>query len=267
MKTLKKIMMAFFAFALLGLTTACEKENNENNGATGDNNPMLVGTWEITSASMMGQDISSLMPRDAQIVINANGNGFFTMNGHNYAFTWSTNGNTLTVNTGDSASHSITCNITSLTSTQCTFTSSNMMLPGMSQPLPGEVTITITKVGGSNPQQSDSSYSALLPGTWQVDSMFFNGQDITAQEIHGTIQMTFYANGTGLLNDNGETQNNDFQWVINGDTITVTTHGHPMVFTINRLTATECTFSGSSMRMGEQTIEGDITIHMVKINS
>ena len=85
-------------------------------------------------------------------------------------------------------------------------------------------------------------------------------------EMIGTIRFTFNANGTGVLSDNGETQNNDFTWVISGNTITITEHGHNMEFTITNMTATECSFNGTTMYMDGQSMTGNFEIHMVKVN-
>lgn len=38
-----------------------------------------------------------------------------------------------------------------------------------------------------------------------------------------------------------------------------------MTFTINSLTATECTFTGTNMEMGGQMLDGNITVHMTKL--
>lgn len=111
---------------------------------------------------------------------------------------------------------------------------------------------------------NDNSYSAMLVGTWQIDQASTNGQDITP--FLSNIQLSFNANGTGLMNDGGETHNNDFTWSISGNTITVvTSHDVHMEFTINNMTATECSFSGAGMELDGQILE-NIVIHMVKVN-
>lgn len=263
MKTLKKIMMALFAIACIGMTVACNKDNDNNNGGgSGNTDSRLVGTWKISSVIVDSLDMSQLV-RGSQIIMNANGSGTINIMGQNNSFTWSTNGNTLTVIPSGNSSETITCNIASITATSCTLTSSNMSFPGVG-PIEGQVTITITKEGGDTPQPDTNSYNTLILGTWQVDHMTYNGVDVTSQMLHGTVKLSFYQGGTGLLNDNGETQNNNFSWVITGNTITVTEHGHSMNFTINSLTSSECTFTGTNMEMDGEMLEGDITIHMTK---
>ena len=259
MKTLKKIMMAMFVMACVGLTVSCNKDNDNGNGGGGSTQDMLVGTWNVTSLLINGNDMTAMIP-EMQIVMNANGSGNCIVNGRDNQFTWSYANNVLTVNTGNG--ETVNCTITSINSTTAIFTSSNMSFPGMGQ-IPGEVTITLTKAGG-NPDPQPDIYSQLLPGTWQIDNFVFNGNDMT--EMIGTIRFTFNANGTGVLSDNGETQNNDFTWVISGNTITITEHGHNMEFTITNMTATECSFNGTTMYMDGQSMTGNFEIHMVKVN-
>ena len=78
--------------------------------------------------------------------------------------------------------------------------------------------------------------------------------------------IAFNANGTGLMNDGGQTQNNGFSWTISGNTITVVTthHGVQMEFTINSMTSTECSFSGAAMELDGHMME-NVVIHMVKV--
>lgn len=264
MKTLKKIMMALFAIACIGMTVSCNKDNNNNNGGgSGNTDSRLVGTWEISSIMLNGQDMSQMV-RGSQIIMNANGSGSFLIMGQNNSFTWSTNGNILTVIPSGNNSETITCNIASITATTCTLTSNNMSFPGVG-PIEGEVTITLTKAGGDpDPQPDTNDYNTLILGTWQVDHMTVNGVDAPEQMLHGTVKLSFYQGGTGLLNDNGETQNNNFSWVITGNIITITEHSHTMNFTINSLTSTECTFTGTNMEIDGHMVEGNITIHMTK---
>lgn len=103
--------------------------------------------------------------------------------------------------------------------------------------------------------------SAIL-GDWQVDVVTYNGEDISA--MMGSVVISFYADGRGLINHNGETQHNDFGWSISGSTITVTPHnGNAISYSIVTLTATECSFTGTVVPMTETT--GDVKIHMVKV--
>ena len=109
--------------------------------------------------------------------------------------------------------------------------------------------------GGDN-----NSYSQLIVGTWLIDTMIVNGEEMTPENI----QLSFYAGGTGLLNDNGETQNNEFGWSINGQDITITPRSDTEeIFHIELLTSTECTFTGNTIPGTDMT--ASVRVHMTKV--
>ena len=114
---------------------------------------------------------------------------------------------------------------------------------------------------GSSNSGDDSNYSTLILGTWQVDLMSVNGQNMTPPNM----QLSFYENGGGLMNDGGETEHNDFTWSISGSTVNVTTDKYQFSFTIDSVTATECGFHGNFMEMDGHEITGDIRFHMTKV--
>ena len=46
---MKKIMMAMFVMACVGLSVSCNKDNNNSNGGgNGGNDVTLAGTWQIS---------------------------------------------------------------------------------------------------------------------------------------------------------------------------------------------------------------------------
>jgi len=114
-----------------------------------------------------------------------------------------------------------------------------------------------TETEGEN---DGNSYSAeLLVGTWQVDNMTVDGEDMTPENMLFTLN----EDGTGLANNNGVTENNEFTWSLSGDQLTITPRsGVGLVYTINSLTETECTFSGTSVPMTD--IPGDVVVQLVK---
>lgn len=97
--------------------------------------------------------------------------------------------------------------------------------------------------GGDN----NNGYNTLLVGTWQLDGLTHNGEDLS--QMLPNIKLSFYSDGTGMMNDNGETENNGFSWSISGNTITVTPRHGQYTFTIESLTATECSFKGTYLEM------------------
>lgn len=111
-----------------------------------------------------------------------------------------------------------------------------------------------------NPSGNESSYAELIVGTWLVDNMTFNGEQMTPENI----RIIMNEDGTGLLNDNGVTENNGFSWSLDGSQLTIVTRHDTQLFTINNLTKEECTFSGTSVP-GMDNMQGESVIHMVKV--
>ena len=108
----------------------------------------------------------------------------------------------------------------------------------------------------------DNNYSTLILGTWQVDLMSVNGQNMTPPNM----QISFYEGGSGLMDDGDPGDHNDFTWVINDNVINVNTGNHQFSFTIDTMTATECAFHGNYIEFDGNEITGDIRFHMTKVN-
>ena len=110
--------------------------------------------------------------------------------------------------------------------------------------------------GGGN-----NNYNAqMFVGTWQVERMTVNGQDMTPQNMLFTMN----EDGTGLADDNGVTENNGFTWSVEGDQLTITPiSGTHFVYTVNSLTENECTFSGNNVPMAD--IPGNVVVHLVRV--
>ena len=62
--------------------------------------------------------------------------------------------------------------------------------------------------GPENPSNGNNYNVEMFVGTWQVESMTVDGQDMTPQNMLFTMN----EDGTGLANDNGVTENNGFTW-------------------------------------------------------
>lgn len=116
-----------------------------------------------------------------------------------------------------------------------------------------------TDNGNQNSGNGDNTSSQLV-GNWKVDNLTVNGRENTPENL--VIEM--YANGTGLLNDNGETENNGFDWSVSGNTLTIRPRNGEATYTIVSISATECTLSGNTVPGTD--IQGDVTMHLVKIN-
>lgn len=113
----------------------------------------------------------------------------------------------------------------------------------------------------SNNGNNGNGYSAeMFVGTWRVDNMTVNGENNTPEN------MLFIMNedGTGLANDNGVTENNGFTWSVSGDQLTITPRsGVHYVYTVDNLTESECTFSGTNVPMAD--IPGNVVVHLLRV--
>ncbi|MBO7489503.1 MAG: lipocalin family protein [Bacteroidales bacterium] len=113
----------------------------------------------------------------------------------------------------------------------------------------------------SNNGNNGNGYSAqMFVGTWRVDNMTVNGENNTPEN------MLFIMNedGTGLANDNGVTENNGFTWSVSGDQLTITPRsGVHYVYTVNNLSESECTFSGTNVPMAD--IPGNVVVHLLRV--
>ena len=239
-------MTAMVALACMGMTVSCDKINDDSNS--------LVGQWRVDNMTYDGRDMT---PEDMVLVMNADGTGDVLTNGHsdNDSFTWSVSGDILTVYPNGGSEYTFT--IVSISSTEASLTGN--VVPGTD--MTGNVTMHLTKIsgGGDNPDpQPGNEYSTLILGSWQVTTALFNGQDMAG--AMGSLILSFNAGGTGLINHNGVTENNDFGWSISGNTITITPHGGSFHYTIVTLDATTCNFTGTVFPITEQQGEVDITM-------
>ena len=116
-----------------------------------------------------------------------------------------------------------------------------------------------TDDGGGN-GSNDSYSAAMFVGTWRVESMTVNGQNMTPQNMLFIMD----EDGSGLANDNGVTENNGFTWSVDGNQLTITPNsGTHFVYTVNSLTENECTFSGNTVPMTD--IPGAVVVHLVRV--
>ena len=108
---------------------------------------------------------------------------------------------------------------------------------------------------------TNTQFTQWMIGTWLVDYASFNGTEETPENM----KMYFYFDGSGLMNDNGETENNQFVWSISGNTITITLRNNRVLpYTILQMSEDEITFSGTVMPGYD--MEGDVIIRMAKID-
>ena len=113
---------------------------------------------------------------------------------------------------------------------------------------------------GNNGNNGNSYTAEMFIGAWRVDNMTVDGRDMTPENMLFIMD----EGGNGLANDNGVTENNEFTWSVSGDQLTITPRsGTHFVYTVNDLSATECTFSGTNVPMAD--IPGNVVVHLVRV--
>lgn len=119
-----------------------------------------------------------------------------------------------------------------------------------------------TQNNGNNNGNGGGNYSSLILGTWRVDQMSVDGQNMTPEYM----TLSFYENGSGLMDDGDASHHNDFRWAISGNNTTVSTDNHEFLFIIDELDATGCRFHTTYVEFVEgQAVNGDIRFFMTKI--
>lgn len=137
MKTLRRMMMAMFAIATIGLTVACQKDDSEP--VSGDTNGSIVGNWTVDKLSYNGSAIAT-DSLQMFIDVNENGTGAVRHQQATATFTWTKTGTTLTISP-DGMSASYTYTITKLTDTEANLVGTVVPIMG----LEGDVTIHMVK--------------------------------------------------------------------------------------------------------------------------
>lgn len=275
MKTLKKIMMAMFVMACMGLTVSCEKDNNngqQGGGDSGNYSTLILGTWQVDRMSYNGMSISGeqliAMMGNIQLTFNAGGTGLLNHNGEtqNNDFRWSISGNTLTVTPHNDTTINVT--IVQMTSTECTWTASDIEMMG--QEMEGQVEIHMVKVGDNpNPQpdpQPDTTVNRdLLLGTWQINAMTLNGQDMSSMVAPMHVKIHLEGTGAGVISMSGVEY--PFTWTLTGNVLNINTGNETINATITSQTADQVVFTSNNMSFpGIGTLPGEANITLVRYN-
>lgn len=113
----------------------------------------------------------------------------------------------------------------------------------------------------NNEPNTPGNDSNSLVGSWLVDNMTYNGQEMTPQNM----VLVMNANGTGDVLVNGQSENDNFTWSVNGNVLTVHPNGGgEYSFTIVNISATEASLSGNVIPGTD--MQGDVTMHLTKVN-
>lgn len=112
--------------------------------------------------------------------------------------------------------------------------------------------------GGTN--QNNTDYAKMIVGTWRVDNMTLNGENFTPENF----LIIMNSDGTGLLNDNGETENNQFTWSVSDKVLTIVHRHGQGDFNISSISDTEATLEGNTVP-GSDGIDGDVVMHLNRV--
>lgn len=232
---MKKGLFFTLAAALMMCFAACTPDNPEPTtpGGNGDGNS-LVGKWKVDNMTYNGNEMT---PQDMVLVMNANGTGDVLHNGQseNDNFTWSVNGNVLTVHPNGGGEYSFT--IVSISATEASLNGN--VVPGTD--MQGDVTMHLTKVngGGDNPGPDDPNPDNFLAGTiWEywhqeTETDTLDGETYS-YIVKVIIRLHFNNGGQGIITEAYNLTTTDGQ-VLYDDT-----EDAPFTYTYN-----EATHSGS----------------------
>lgn len=150
MKMFRKIMMAMFAIAALGMTAACEKESDDNNGS-GVVEGTIVGHWTVDRVTLDGEYWNPTgTDMETYIFIEADGTGSFTFQKNTGNFTWSLDGTALSLQfEGVNGSYEYT--VTELTDTTAFIVGDIIPVVNISGAVKMHMVKAGTNPGGENP--------------------------------------------------------------------------------------------------------------------
>lgn len=114
-----------------------------------------------------------------------------------------------------------------------------------------------------NSEPASGNTDGNIVGTWKVDKMTLNGMSMNTDSLD--IAILVNSDGTGVVSRPDATLS--FGWSQNGTTLTITptAFGSSFDYTITLLTATEASITGTVVPGTD--IQGDVTVHMVRIDN
>lgn len=206
-KIFKKIMFVVMASAMAFGFAACNDDDDDESTSV---DSKVVGTWETVSMELNGEDLGVYI----DLELNSNGVGYsIKTNGHSGKdrFEFSTTGSTLKlVINGNTYTY------------QYDIRGDIMSIVG--QGVPGE-SMEGNFVGTFKKKSSTPSTTvpANMVGTWQATT-----HTVGTSTVARDIRITIYSDFSGIVSDEGVTENNDFDFTLSGNNMYVTPrHGGP----------------------------------------
>lgn len=207
-KIFKKLLFAMFSVTLAFSFSACDDDDDEQ--ATGNENK-LVGTWEIYSQTFNGE---AMTHGNGNIIrINSDYTGSFSDDGQSRNFTWTTSGSNLTLTIGGNPLTYV-----------YEVSGNTLTIKGERYPGGEESGVYVCVLKKKTPSNNNQQGDPALVGKWRAMRQTWNSE---ALEGHSLI-ITLNADLTGLVNHNGETENNEFTYRVSDDVLYITVlHGGP----------------------------------------
>lgn len=114
-----------------------------------------------------------------------------------------------------------------------------------------------------NSEPASGNTDGNIVGTWKVDRLTLNGMAMNTDSLN--IAILVNSDGTGVVSRPDATLS--FGWSQNGTTLTITptAFGSSFDYTITLLTDTEASITGTVVPGTD--IQGDVTVHMVRIDN
>ncbi|MBO7101161.1 MAG: lipocalin family protein [Bacteroidales bacterium] len=195
---MKKGIFFSLAVALMLSFGACtpDDNNNQNGNGNSENNNSLVGNWKVDNMTYNGQEMT---PPDMVLVMNANGTGDVLMNGQseNNNFTWSVNGNVLTVHPNGGGEYSFT--IVSISATEASLNGN--VVPGTD--MQGDVTMHLTKInggGGDNPPDPPTGdFPAGTIWNYELNTSEYDPDEGVTYDITIQLRLHFNTGNQGVI--------------------------------------------------------------------
>lgn len=206
-KIFKKIMFVVMASAMAFGFAACNDDDDDESTSV---DSKVVGTWETVSMELDGEDLGI----HVEFELKSNGTGYSSsVDNPNKKdkFEFSTTGSTLKlVINGNTYTY------------QYDIRGDVMSIVG--QGVPGE-SMEGTFVGTFKKKSSSSATTvpANMVGTWQATT-----HTVGTSTVARDIRITIYSDFSGIVSDEGVTENNDFDFTLSGNNMYVTPrHGGP----------------------------------------
>ena len=195
---MKKGFFFSLAAALMLCFGACNPDDTptNNNGNGNDDSNSLVGRWQVDNMTYNGQEMT---PPDMVLVMNANGTGDVLMGGQseNNNFSWSVNGNVLTVHPNGGGEYSFT--IVSISATEASLTGN--VVPGTD--MQGDVTMHLTKInGGGNDDPTDPPAGDFPAGTiwnYELNTSEYDPDEGVTYDITIQLRLHFNTGNQGII--------------------------------------------------------------------